>query len=220
MKKAMKNHEFPGPPEEKMERKNEEGLTSEEKEMIKQDKKFMKIISTIAEKYGGSLDVVIQFKDLTNNEVIFNLYAQVNENEIIKMTPMLPEEVLSKDVTAEIDFEKIYELIYSQEKEMRGEMVESPPWDRKIQPIQKIKEVVNGAKMYFKVREIMNSAKITPAESEKDVKNLFKKFMSMMMKGEKEKGMIDSTDKEIGSEGEEKVVWEEKEKITGEITAE
>ncbi|MEK6935218.1 MAG: hypothetical protein AABW67_00360 [Nanoarchaeota archaeon] len=223
MKTAMKNHEFPGSPEDKMNRKNEEGMTAQEKEMIKQNEGFMKMIKTISEKYGGSLDAVVQFKDLATNEVVFNLYAQVNENDIIKMTPMLPEEVTEKDVTAEIDFEKIYELIYSQEKEMRGEMTESPPWDRKMQPVQGIKNMVNGAKMYFKVRDIMNSATFTPAESEDDMKKLFKGFFSMMMKGggpgnNQDKG----TEAEQNVEGEEdkgteQGVWDSKEAITGEV---
>jgi len=220
MKKAMKNHEFPGSPEDKMERKNEEGPTAEEKEMIKQDEKFMNMIRTIAEKYGGSLDVVVQFKDLTNNEVVFNLYVQVNENDIIKMTPMLPEEVSKKDVTAEIDFEKIYELIYSQEKEMRGEQIESPPWEnKKMQPVQGIKNMVNGVKMYFKVRSIMNSANIQPTETKEDVKSLAKTFFFMMQKG----GQGRSGEEVQNEQGEEKAsgieedVLGSKEEITGEI---
>ena len=225
MKKAMKEHEFPGSPEDKMERKNEEGMTAKEKEMIKQEEKFMKMIRTIAEKYGGSLDVVVQFKDLTNNEVVFNLYVQVNENDIIKMTPMLPEEVSEKDVTAEIDFEKIYELIYSQEKEMNGEQIESPPWeDKKMQPVQGIKNMVNGAKMYLKVRSIMNSATFTPAESGSDMKKLFKKFFSMMQKeggpggeggGEGIPAEGEQTTEE--NKGAEEGVWEDKKVMTGEV---
>jgi len=222
MKKAMKNHEFPGSPEDKMNRKNEEGMTAEEKEMIKQDEGFMKLIKTIADKYGGSLDAVVQFKDLTNNEVVFNLYAQVNENDIIKMTPMLPEEVSEKDVTAEIDFEKIYELIYSQEKEMRGEQIESPPWDKKMQPIQGIKNIVDGAKMYFKVRSIMNSATFTPAESEGDMKKLFKKVFSMMGKeggpgGGKGEGNAPEGENIKTDKGAEEGVWDSKETITGQV---
>ena len=176
--------------ENEIEKLREEGLKPEEKERIKQDEKFMRGIISLAEKYGGSMDISIQFKDLETNEVVFNIYAQVNEEEIIKITPMPPEEVPSKDVTVEINFEEVYELIESQEKEMDGNRIESPPWDRKAQPTQKIKEVVNGIQMYFKIRSIMNSAKITPEESEKDVKNLFKSFISMMMRGERngEKG--------------------------------
>jgi len=224
MKKAMKNHEFPGSPEDKIERKNEEGMTAEEKQMIKQDDKFMNMIRTIAEKYGGSLDAVVQFKDLTNNEIVFNLYAKVNEDDIIKMTPMLPEEVSEKDVTVEIDFEKIYELIYSQEKEMRGEQIESPPWEeKKMQPVQGIKNMVNGVKMYLKVRSIINSATFTPAESEKDMKKLFKKFFFMMGKeggpgGEDNgEGGIEGEGNTEEDKGAEQGVWDSKEKMTGEV---
>jgi hypothetical protein len=224
MQEAMKNHEFPGSPEEKMERKNEEGPTAEEREMIKQNEKFMNQIKEISEKYNGNLDIVIQFKDYETNKTVFNLYGQVNENDIIKIEPMLPEEVVSEDVKVEVDFKIIYEMIYEQEKEMRGGVTESPPWDRKIRPMQKIKELTNGVKMYFKMRKIMSSAKITPAEAEKDVKNLFKKFMSMMMKekssGGSSKEEPENKAAESGAEDVKDVeggVWQSKELVTGEI---
>jgi len=213
MKRAMKNHEFPGSPEEKMERKNEDGSTAEEREMIKQDKKFMGQIKKISDKYGGNLDVVIRFVD--NGEVVFNLYAQVNENDIMKIKPMLPEEVPEEDVRIEIEFQKLYDIIYMQEKEMGGQRIESPPWDKKAQPMQKIKDVVNGVKMYFKARDMLNSAKISPEANEKDARAMMKSFFSMMMsdKGGSEGG----EEMKEGDIGEEKGVWEEKEKITGQV---
>ena len=215
MKKSMKNHEFPGPSEEKTERENQEGLTDEERRQIKQDEKFMEQIKEISEKYGGNLDLSIQFKDYETNEIVFNLYVQVNENEIINMKPMLPEEVPSEDVKAEVDFKIIYELIYDMEKEMRGEMIESPPWDKKLRPMQKIKEITSGIKMYFKIKKIINSAKITPSESEEEIKNLFEKFMSMTMEG-KDSGNSEAKPKEDKNNLEEEV-WESKESITGEV---
>ena len=214
MKQSMKNHEFPGSPEEKMERGNQEGPTEEEREMIKQDKGFMKKIRKISEKYGGNVNAVVQFKDYETDEVVFNLYVQVNEDDILKMEPMLVEEVPEEDVRIELDFEKIYDMIYVMEKEMRGAEIESPPWDRRARPLQKIKEITNGIKMYFKVNAIINSAKVYPEEAKKDVKTLFKTFFSMMMK----KGMEgeDREDFEDEDKKEEKEVWESKEKITGE----
>ena len=224
MKKSMKNHEFPGSPEEKMERKNEEGPTAEEKEKIKQDKKFMKMIKQISEKYGGSLDMVIQFKDYETNETVFNLYAQVNENDIIQIKPMLPEEVPAEDVKAEIDFKIIYNTIYEMEKEMNGKRVENPPWDKKIRPMQKVKEVIDGIKMYFKIKKIMNSVKVTPAESEKDVKKVFKTFMSMMMKDEGGSGEFpngennkDNGKGDNGGRNREEEIGESKNSMVGEV---
>ncbi len=217
MKQAMKNHEFPGPQENKVERKNEEGPTAEEREMIKQDKSFMKKIRSISEKYNGNLDGVVQFVDYNKNEVVFNLYVQVNEEDILKMKPMLPEEVPAEDVKIKVDFDLIYDMIYSQEKEIAGERTESPPWDKKIQPMQKVKDVVSGVKMYLKVRSIMNSAKVTPESAEDDVKSLTKTFFNMMKKaGQVEnierENTIDENAKEIENE-----VLEPKEEITGEI---
>jgi len=222
MKKAMKEHEFPGSPEDKAERKNEEGPTAEEKQAIKEDKSFMKKIKKITEKYGGNLDAVIQLKDSETNEIVFNLYVEINEDDILKIKPMLPEEVPSEDVKVVIDFEKIYEMIYFSEKDMKGAQIESPPWDKKSPPMQKIKDVVNGVKMYFKVRGIMNSAEVYPKEAKSDVKSLFNSFFSMMMKSGKGPGE-EEMQKEPGEEkasGVEEDVLGSKEEITGEIIRE
>lgn len=215
MKESMKNHEFPGSPEEKMERKNEDGLTAEEKDKIRENKGFMEKIKKISEKYGGSLDIAVQLKDQESGEIVFNLYAQVNEDEILNIEPMLPEEISGEDIKVEINFEEVYDLIYEQEKEIGGAQIESPPWDRKSRPVQKIKEVVNGIKMFFKVRSIVNSAKITPEESRGDVKSLFNSFLKMMI--EKGGDMGADMEKEGENFAEEKDIWESKEKITGEV---
>ena len=208
MKKSMKNHEFPGPGEEKAERKNKEGLTEEEKAEIKKDEDIMEKIKELSVKYNGNADIALQFKDYMTNEIVFNLYVQMNENDIIKIEPMLPEEIPEKDITIEIDFDKVYDLIYASEKEMRGEELESPPWDKK--PRQgKVNEIYNGVKMYFKVRSLINDAKIYPETEEKAVRGIIKDFFSMMMK----KGM-EGQPEELE---EENSPFENKEALTGEI---
>ena len=211
MKEAMKNHEFPGPPEEKMKRGNEEGLTAEEKEMIKRDRGFMNKIKEVADKYGGNVNAVVQFKDYETNEVIFNLYVQVNEEDIMKMEPMLPEEVPAEDVRIEIDFEKIYDMIYFMEKEMNGAMIETPPWDRKPFGGQGIKGIIDGVRMWFMMQDIINSAKVYPESAAGDVKDLFKKFFNIMSKEKKGREM------EEEEKFEDKGILESKEKITGEV---
>lgn len=215
MKESMKTHELPGPSDETGEK--EIGPKDEEKEMIKQNTGFMEKIKKVSEKYGGNVGVAVKFMDYEKNEAVFNLYVQVNEEDIIKVEPMPIEEIPEKDIEIEMDFEKLYEIIYTSEKEMRGEQLESPPWDRQVRPVAKVKEVINGAKMYLKARSMMNSAKISPEGSEKDVKALMKQFFSMAMKGGADNGEQmneEGTEKDIG---EEKDVWEEKGKITGEI---
>ena len=187
MKKSMENEEFPGSSEENAERQNEDGPTEQEKEMIKQNERFMDGIREISEKYNGNLDGVIQIKDYENNEVLFNLYVKVNEEDILTMKPLPPEKVPEEDVRIEIDFEKIYELVQIEEKEMRSERIEYPPWDKQSNS-GGFKEVRNGVKMYFKITELINSAKIYPEESEKDVKDLFRLFLRMAIDGGQEEG--------------------------------
>ncbi|MEK6848122.1 MAG: hypothetical protein AABX65_00630 [Nanoarchaeota archaeon] len=224
MKKAMKEHEFPGSPEEKTERKNEEGPTEEEREMIKQDKDFMEKLGELVSKYDDkSADITIQVKDYEKDEIVFNIYGQINEQDIIKMKPMLPEEVPEKDITVTVDYKKIYELIYDGEKEMSGQRVETPPWDReKFNPVSKVKDITKGIKMYFRVRSLINSAEITPSESEDDVRSMFKTFFSMMMKNDggkpQNKEEADKM-KEDGTEGDNsgEAPWEDKKVLTGEV---
>ena len=139
---------------------------------------------------------------------------QVNENDIVKMTPMLPEEIPEQDIKIEINFDEIYEIIYESEKEMQGERIESPPWDKKFSPIGKVKEITNGIQMYFKVRGIINSATITPESAEKDVRKLLNKFMTMMMK-EGMNGDNKEEGKEQGQEREQNS--KESESITGKV---
>jgi len=192
MKQAMENHEFPGSPEERAKRNNEEGPTDEEREMIKQDEKFMKNLKKITDKYGGKIDANINFVDFAGGEtgeekeLVFNIYTQVNEKDIVRMRPMLPEETQEEDVKIEIDFDKIYDMIQTMEKEMRGEEIESPPWEgQRIRPVKKIDEIKDGITMYFKIRSIINSAEITPKSAEKDVMDLFSTFFKMAVSGDK-----------------------------------
>jgi len=220
LKEAMENHEFPGSPEEKTERKNEEGFTEEEKEIIKQQKGFMKKIKEISEKYNGNLDLAVQFIDYETNDVVFNLYVQINEEDILTAQPMLPEEVPEEDVKIELDFGLIYEMVRETEKEMKGERIESPPWDRSVRPIQKIKEITNAIKIFFKIREIINSAKFTPENAEKDMKSLFKDFLWLMLKSAGGKG---GGGEPLGEEATEEIkevkekLWEAEGEITGKV---
>ena len=155
-------------------------------------------------------------RELQDIESYKHLYWEGSFEEYLDLVRKNPK-------VARTAFQRIYDMIYMQEKDMQGERIESPPWDKKIQPIQKIKEAVNGVKMYFKLKDIFNSAKITPVESEKDVRSLFKKFMSMMMEDERgsnksPKGESDNKDnKNIKGNSVEEDIWESKEAITGEI---
>jgi len=220
MQEAMKNHEFPGSPEDRAERENEEGLTAQEKESIKTNKKLMKLIKEVSDKYEGDLEAAVQFKDKESGEVVFNLYARVNENDLFEIEPMPPEELPPTDVQVEVDFDKIYSMIKSEEKDMSGERIESPPWEKKKpKPIQKVKDVVNGIKMWFKMRSLINSAKVEPTSAKGDVKSLFKSFFSIMGEGDENGPPGEEIDEEETKKLEEIEgdIWESEGVLTGEV---
>ncbi|MBU1129355.1 MAG: hypothetical protein KJ949_01865, partial [Nanoarchaeota archaeon] len=183
MKTAMENHEFLGSPEEKMERKNQGGLTEEQKQEVRNDEKAMERIRWATETYGGSLDFVVQFKDYETNEIVFNMYAKINEQVIMEITPMLPSEVEQIDATVEMDFKLFYDMIFVSEKDMMGDHIESPPWDKQMRPVQKIKEIGNGVKMWNKMRQLKNSAIITPNDVEKEVEKFAEWVIENAMMG-------------------------------------
>ncbi|MFH1310787.1 MAG: hypothetical protein ABIH65_00070 [Nanoarchaeota archaeon] len=216
MEEAMKNHELPGSPEEKLEKKNQKGLTEQQKQEIKNDEKAMKRIKEISEEYDGNFDLVIQFKDYQTGEIVFNIYAQINEKDIMKIESMLPSEVGQVDATVEMDFDLLYDMIFVSEKDMREDWIESPPWDRKIKPVQKMKEIGNGIKMWNKMRSLKNSAIITPDKNKGEIEEITGWIMENVMGGGPE-GPDEKKEDFEGDKGEEKGVWESKEKLTGEI---
>ncbi|MFH1522177.1 MAG: hypothetical protein ABIF18_04435 [archaeon] len=210
MKNSMAEGKFPGPPEENAERENEEGFTEEEKTKIREDNKLMGLINDITEEYEGSADVVLQVVD--GEEIVFNLYVQINQEDIMKMKPMLPEEVPEQDVKVQIEFDAIYDLINFEEKNMRGAELESPPWDEK--PRQgMVKGFADGIRMYFKVRSLINSAEVTPANAEGDAKDFMMAFIKIMGDGKEGDGM-EGGDMNQGEEG----MNEKPTMMTGEVT--
>jgi len=210
MKTSMENGEFPGSSEDKAQRKNEEGLTEEEQEIIRQDKDFMELIEDVSEEYDGNADISFQIVD--EEEVIFNLYIQLNKENLMEIEPMSPSEQPAEDIKIQLDFEKLYDLINYEEKEMRGAQLESPPWDHRPRH-GKIKGMTDGIKMYFKVRSLINSAEVTPSSSKGDAKDLMMSFLKIM--GDKDDNRDDKNNKEGEKEFEEE---KEGPSITGEVT--
>jgi hypothetical protein len=107
---------------------------------------------------------------------------------------------------------------------MQKEQIQMPPWEKqKIEPVKRIKEAVNGIKMYFKIRDLINSAEYDPAESKSEVKSLINSFMLMMMKEGDGSGGGGQDTEQLSDEEKKQVeeikneVLDPKESLTGEI---
>ncbi|MFH1326683.1 MAG: hypothetical protein ABIH59_00975 [archaeon] len=179
MNKAMRQGRFPGPSEELFEK--QKGLTEEKKQKIIQDKNLVGAIKDLNKEYNGNFKGALQMVDFGTEEIVFNMFIEINDKDLIKVTPLPPEELPQIDSTMKIDFNILYEIIMIEDKDMMGGYIESPPWAKKTQPMQKVKEVVNGVKMYFKFRSLMNSAKVSPNSNEGDIKDVFFGIMEKVM---------------------------------------
>ena len=145
MKKAMEEGKFPG-----SEGESEKNIAEEIRQGIGQIPKFREKVTELSNKYGGSFDISVQLKNYEKNEIVYNLFVEMNEENLIEITPMLPEEMPENDGTMIINFDKIYELISLQEKEMRGDELQSPPWDKKPRN-RGINQATNKVKEVFKI---------------------------------------------------------------------
>ncbi len=189
LQQSMEAREFPGDAEERDEREQEEGLTDTEKARIREDEKFMKKLRKVTASYEGKLDASVRLVEPANNTVVFNLYVQINEQDIMKLQPMPPEAQPAQDVVVEIDFDRVYELADFIQHNMEGGRLESPPWDKKPRRVvDSAKEVYNGLKIWFKVQGLISSAKVTPAKDEDEIKSFVKSTLwKIMTQGDESK---------------------------------
>ncbi len=185
LRKAMNQQRFPGPGDEESDRDQDNGPSEEDRKFLQEDKSFMKKLRKITDKYGGSIDASVQLKDA--DDLVFNLYVKVNEQDIMRMNPTPPELMPEKDITVIVDFNKMYELIEEQERESKSDRIESPPWDRERSE-NKIRDVKEAVKIFFKIRGLISNAEITPDEARNDVMSLIRTFLWKMITSNNDEG--------------------------------
>ncbi|MBI4158704.1 hypothetical protein HY500_00415 [Candidatus Woesearchaeota archaeon] len=177
MRRAMERHELPG--SEGQERRNT--LTEEEKIRLMENSDFIENIREFNEKYGENL--VVQFKDFDTGEVVINIYMRLNEEELIYFEPMLPSEIPAEDVRIEFDVNKLLDII---EYEESGRIeLESPPWDKRPRT-GTIKNVIDGARMFFMFMNLLNSAQASPSSAEGDAKFFVRNFFQVILGNDEE----------------------------------
>ncbi len=126
IEKAYKLKKFPGPPDEEG-----PGPTPEEIEEIRNNPVIREEFRKILDEFDGSIKVLLQIED--NDEIIYKALATLDDEVIFDLK--VGEDITltedETDITMTIDLEWLYEMVSTSEKDMRGEELESPPWDRK-----------------------------------------------------------------------------------------
>ncbi|MEK6915319.1 MAG: hypothetical protein AABW89_02140 [Nanoarchaeota archaeon] len=204
MKKAMESHRLPGPEGEG----SSNSLTEEQRQRLIEDN-ILEDITHFNENFGESL--VIQFKDYSTNEVVFNIYVKVNQDNLLSFEPMLPSENPAEDVRIEFDIEQLLDIVeYGESGRVE---LESPSWDPKPRT-GAVENVVDGVKMYFMFRELMSSAITTPEEAEGLAIRFTRAFFEVVMGGDEDRqGEMQDED----NENQEQEGFEQRDPLTGNI---
>lgn len=182
LKTMMNTHQLPGAAKDRNLGGTEGTLPEEQKSALRQDPNFMKSISAISNKYNGDMNGVIQIKDSSNEEIIFNVLLNINEKDIFKLKPLPPEEVKKQDIKLTFDFDKIYSFVYTTQKEIESNKIYTPEWDKSSNFGQKITETVDNVKIFFKISDLIGSAKIEPRKARGDVNLIVKTFVGSLLK--------------------------------------
>jgi len=172
MKRAMERGEMPGPREDRGKR----NTPSPERVRELIERGILEDIREFNDRYGEH--VVVQFVDFETNEVAFNIYTRVNEDEILYFEPMLPSDNPAEDVRIELDVEKMLDIVEFMESD-RVEL-ESPPWSPKPR-VKFVTGIVDGVQMFFKFRALMNSARVYPESAEPAAGFYMRDFFSIIM---------------------------------------
>lgn len=158
------------------------GPSPKEIEEAKKNPVVMAKIKTIADRFGGSADLL--FKVVDEGETVFNMAITMNEDVFLKIKPAL-EYTGTPDVTLEVDFDFVFTLIEAQEKDMRKGEIEFPPWENKPMFHGFVEKAGAGLKIFtaFVGAILTGKIKITPLSAIPNVLLSIGDFMSMMMGG-------------------------------------
>ncbi len=98
------------------------GPSTEEINELKSDQGKMELIKRIADKYGGSLNIMLELND--GEEELLKKYVRINVNDTIKFSDNEPEEM---DISISVDYDALYEFM-SYMQSMESERIRGPNW--------------------------------------------------------------------------------------------
>ena len=205
LKEAMEEHKIPGPDEEKS-----SSILSEEQRQKLTEEGFLDRAKEFNTNFGEH--IIIQFKDLGTGEIVFNADLKINEKDLIHAEPMPPSENPAGAVTVAIDINELLNII---EYEETGKVeLHSPPWARRNE-VGFVKGVVDGVKMFFMFKAMLDSAVTTPSSAESEAEYFTKMFFEIVMGGDKGEGNKENQD-DFNEERKDEST-EQENQLTGEI---
>jgi hypothetical protein len=106
-------------------KKNSFGPDAKEIADIKADEGKMEVINRLANKYGGSFDVMIELVDAEDNSIVAKKYMKINPDVAVKIDDDMPEK---EDISITIDYDVLYNFITYMNLKVEGDRIEGPHW--------------------------------------------------------------------------------------------
>ena len=186
----MENGIFPGSSKSSAERSINKGLTSTELEALRNNQKALNLIKKLSENSpDGNVDV--QVKILDGEEVVYNVYVRINENEIAKAQPLTPEKTPNKNFEVTISFDEMYNILRDARKRTYSQ---DAPWEEgALSPISIVNTARDWIDTQLKLRSLIGSIKVTPSGNDNEIKDLFKEFFYVLGSGESTNANIITT---------------------------
>jgi hypothetical protein len=142
----------------------------EEKDQLRSNQNLVARVNKMLEKYGEgkeNVTVNLRFVDYTDNAVVINMLIALDEKDILTIGSASPDEVY--DITADVDFGKVYNFIEVMQKDNKESLVMYPGWDNSAHVKDFFNNAVNIVKMWRDLRGIIGSIQVTPKSAKADV---------------------------------------------------
>jgi hypothetical protein len=159
----------------------------EEPNELKNNPQLAETVGSLIDKYGNGKDsILIAFKfiDYENNQVIMNIPIVFTREDISMASEVNTQstETLTPDITANADFNQLYDLIEKVQKENKENFVVYPDYDKSWHVKQGLSEFVNAIELKLKINNIISSIETTPESARSDVIKFVKDFIDMAFK--------------------------------------
>ncbi|MBI4406721.1 hypothetical protein HY571_02300, partial [Candidatus Micrarchaeota archaeon] len=156
------------------------GPTPEELAMMRRSPFAMQKIKKIADNFGGDARIIVQAVDEGTPLVKFIFI--VNERDLVRIEPADDYNgSVSATISVSLDF--IYDTASAFEKDMRGEEVVYPHWERGREPSRILNQAVDVVKVFLRIFQGFTSGEITvePPSALPAILITLQEMMSMMM---------------------------------------
>ena len=108
----------------KIEQTDDFGPSAKDIAEIKQDEGQMEVITSLAEKYGGSFDVKLELEQEDSDFAVLK-YLQINPDVAIQMVDEIDDR---PDISIKVDYDVLHNFISYMVYEMEGDKIRGPHW--------------------------------------------------------------------------------------------